>query len=171
MGRRACVIVLLDGLGDRSFESLGNKTPLQAARTPNLDRRARDGACGLFHASELRLSLPSQDTHFALFGYSPEEFPGRGPLEALGGSLPLAADDVAILAHLACVQATDEGLILVNGNLQAPPETADALFATLQGHEVDGLRFRLVRTHGVQGILIVSGGASPFVTDTDPGGP
>lgn len=168
MGRRACVIVLLDGLGDRSFESLGNKTPLQAARTPNLDRLARDGACGLFHATQLGRALPSEDAHFALFGYSPEEFPGRGPLEALGASIPLATDDVAILAHLACVQATDKGRILVDGNLKVSPETADALFATLQGHEVDGLRFRLVRTHGVQGILIVGGGASPFVTDTDP---
>ena len=40
--------------------------------------------CGLFHATELGQALPSETAHFALFGYSLHEFPGRGPLEALG---------------------------------------------------------------------------------------
>ena len=45
-----CIVLLLDGLGDRSFASLGDKTPLQAAHTPNLDALAKRGANGLFHA-------------------------------------------------------------------------------------------------------------------------
>ena len=33
-----CILILLDGLGDRSYPELDFKTPLQAAKTPVLDR-------------------------------------------------------------------------------------------------------------------------------------
>ena len=75
MCRRKCVIILLDGLGDRSDPSLEHRTPLQVAQTPNLDRLAGAGACGLFHATHLGQALPSENAHFALFGYSRDEFP------------------------------------------------------------------------------------------------
>lgn len=168
MGRRKCVLILLDGLGDRSYASLGHRTPLQAAHTPHLDRLAREGACGLFHAARLGLPLPSEDAHFALFGFGLEEFPGRGLLEALGAGIVVARDEVAILMHLASVRPTAEGLVLVEGELKSNAAEGDALFAAVNDFEAEGLRFRLVRTHRLFGILVVSGGASPFHTDTDP---
>ncbi|MGF1578195.1 MAG: alkaline phosphatase family protein [Gemmataceae bacterium] len=168
MARRTCVIILLDGLGDRSYPTLKGQTPLQAAHTPNLDRLAESSACGLFHATQLGQPLPSEDAHFALFGYSPAEFPGRGPLEALGAGIQLAHDDVAILAHLASIRTTPEGLVLVQGELKSNPQEADSLFAALDKQTFGSLHFRLVRTHRLFGILVVSGGASPFITDIDP---
>ena len=43
-----CVVILLDGLGDRSFPELHYMTPLQAAATPTLDSLAAIGANGFF---------------------------------------------------------------------------------------------------------------------------
>lgn len=165
---RKCVIILLDGLGDRSYAMLDHRTPLQAAKTPNLDRLAANGACGLFHATFLGQPLPSEDAHFALFGYNLDEFPGRGALEAIGAGIELAASDVAILAHLASVRSTDEGLVLVEGELKTNQQEADDLFSAVKQFEVDGFTFKLIRTHRLFGIIVMRGGASPFITDTDP---
>ena len=45
------ILVLLDGLGDRSYAVLNHQTPLEAAKTPNMDRLAAMGSTGMFHAS------------------------------------------------------------------------------------------------------------------------
>ena len=52
-----CILILLDGLGDRAYVNLGHKTPLQAAETPNFDRLARLGSNGLFHGKRQGLAL------------------------------------------------------------------------------------------------------------------
>ena len=44
-----CILVILDGLGDRGVAAFGGQTPLQRARTPNLDRLAALGMNGLLH--------------------------------------------------------------------------------------------------------------------------
>ena len=41
------LLIIIDGLGDRPLPELGNKTPLEAAKTPNLDWLAKNGICGL----------------------------------------------------------------------------------------------------------------------------
>lgn len=64
------------GIGDTGPS--GGRTPLAAARTPNLDLLARKGACGLYHPYVPGVPLPSELAHFLMFGYELEEFPGRG---------------------------------------------------------------------------------------------
>ena len=44
---RKIVILLGDGMADLPIASLGNKTPLQHASIPNMDRIARQGIAGL----------------------------------------------------------------------------------------------------------------------------
>ena len=97
------IIILLAGIGDRSYEVLNQRTPLQAAATPNLDRLAFLGSNGLFHATMPGQCLPSEIAHFLLFGYELNEFPGRGLLEAAGGCLGLLRGQelmLTILNHL-----------------------------------------------------------------------
>ena len=109
------ILVLLDGLGNRSYASLGNRPPLQAAQTPNLDKLAVLGANGLYHASFSGQSLPSESAHFLMFGYSLTDFPGRGLLEAVGEGIKFNDQDVIILAHLCNVIRKRGGLILKKG--------------------------------------------------------
>ena len=107
-----CILLLLDGLGDRSHPILNGKTPLQAAHTPNLDRIASIGMNGLFHAHLQGTALPSELAHFLMFGYRLEEFPGRGVVEALGEGLDIRQGDVALLARIFSVAMEQEALVL-----------------------------------------------------------
>src|SRR6266480_5858318 len=77
-------VVLLDGLADRAHESLGGRTANEAADTPNLDRLAASGSCGVIYAVGPGRAPSSEIAHWAMLGYTPEEFPGRAVFEALG---------------------------------------------------------------------------------------
>ncbi|MBW2259860.1 MAG: 2,3-bisphosphoglycerate-independent phosphoglycerate mutase [Deltaproteobacteria bacterium] len=162
------MVILLDGIGDRSYEVLNQRTPLQAAATPNLDRLASLGSNGLFHATMPGQCLPSEIAHFLLFGYELNEFPGRGLLEAVGEGVAFDDTDVLCLAHLASV-TSDKGLLTL---VQKRPDMEDAelgqLFSAISHYEIHGIRFQLQQTRGNDAILIMSGQASPHVSDSDP---
>ena len=166
---KKCILILLDGLGDRSCEALDDLTPLQAARTPALDRLAREGANGLYHAARLGQALPSENAHFSLFGYDLDAFPGRGALEALGAGIDLSTGTVAVLAHFVSATESPEGtLLLVDGKPDAPDEELQALFQAVEHFETQNTRIRLHPTHGFRGILTLVGPVAPFITDSDP---
>src|SRR5258708_20281115 len=78
------VVLLLDGLADRAHESLGGRSGLEAAKTPNLDRLCASGSSGVLYAIGPGRAPSSEVAHWSLFGYRPAEFPGRGVFEALG---------------------------------------------------------------------------------------
>lgn len=162
-----CILVLLDGLGDRSFASLGHRTPLQAARTPFLDSLATRGANGLFHASCQGEALPSELAHFAMFGYDPAEFPGRGALEALGAGIALHPGEVALLCHIAGVQERDDHLVVVKEKDRLPPDQAALLTQAISTYTHEGIEIEFIPTDNLFGILRLRGKVSPHVTDTN----
>jgi 2,3-bisphosphoglycerate-independent phosphoglycerate mutase len=164
-----CLLLLLDGIGDRSHSELGGQTPLQAARTPNLDRIARLGANGLFHAGLQGQAFPSEKAHFALFGYSQEDFPGRGLLEALGHGLEPGPQDVALLAHLAAVSERQGCLYLEREAPESPCQPdLDQLLGSLPASEGEGITAGFHPSRGHSGILLLQGEVSPRITDTNP---
>jgi 2,3-bisphosphoglycerate-independent phosphoglycerate mutase len=162
------ILVLLDGLGDRSYPVFNDRTPLQAAHTPNLDRLASLGCNGLFHASLVGECLPSEIAHYLLFGYDRKDFPGRGLLEAVGEGLAFSDEDVLSLAHLASVTWEEEIPVLAQKRPTMDAEELEALFDAIGSHEAEGIHFRLEQTRRNDGILILGGEASPYVSDSDP---
>jgi 2,3-bisphosphoglycerate-independent phosphoglycerate mutase len=162
------IFVLFDGLGDRSYQVLGHRTPLQAAATPNLDHLARLGSNGLLHAAVPGQCLPSENAHYLLFGYDLKHFPGRGLLEAVGEGVPFEDEDVLSLAHLCGVTWKKEGPILVDRRPPMAEEELKALFAAIEPYEAEGVGFKLHRTGQHDAILIMSGQVSPHVSDSDP---
>ena len=97
------LLIILDGLGDRPAAELGGKTPLEAARTPNLDRLAAEGINGLFHPKSPGYPLGSPLALHLMFGYPEEQFPDRGPLLARARGLEIPAGDVVLAARFASV--------------------------------------------------------------------
>ncbi|MDH3346771.1 MAG: alkaline phosphatase family protein [Desulfobulbaceae bacterium] len=163
-----CLLVLLDGLGDRSYPELGHKTPLQAARTPHLDSLAALGANGLFHAARPGIALPSENAHFAMFGYSEDEFPGRGYLEALGADLDIGYDEVAILAHFVSVKNVKGVLHIEKHRPEIPADQALDLIESVASRKLSGMEVSFAQTTMLDGILKIRGPVSPLVSDTDP---
>jgi 2,3-bisphosphoglycerate-independent phosphoglycerate mutase len=88
MTARKVLLLILDGISDRPCQALQGLTPLQAARTPNLDRVARAGVCGIMDPIAPGVRPGSDTSHLNLLGYPPEKYyTGRGPLEALGAGI------------------------------------------------------------------------------------
>lgn len=98
------LVVLGDGMADEPLAELGGKTPLEYARTPNFDRIAREGACGLVRTIPPGCEAGSDIANLSLLGYDPKRFyTGRGPLEAASMGVPLGERDIAYRCNLVTV--------------------------------------------------------------------
>src|SRR5437867_11602592 len=94
-------IVIPDGCADDPQESLGGKTPLQAAHKPNMDRIAQMGFVGLSNNVPASLTPASDVATLSLFGYDPlVVYTGRAPLEAAAMGIQLGPNDWAIRCNL-----------------------------------------------------------------------
>ena len=83
-------IVIPDGCADEPLAELGDRTPLQAARLPNMDRIAREGVTGLADNVPNSLTPASDVATLSVFGYDPlEVYTGRSPLEAVAMGIRL----------------------------------------------------------------------------------
>ena len=103
------VLLVMDGLGGLPA-SLGGRTELETAHTPNLDALAVSGSLGLSIPIRAGVEPGSGPAHLSLFGYDPVRYMiGRGVLEALGIGFPLQAKDVAARGNFASVDGS--GLI------------------------------------------------------------
>lgn len=99
------VIVIPDGAADEPQESLGGKTPLQAARTPEMDRVAREGVLGRSRNVPDKYVPASDVATLSLFGYDPVRYyTGRAPLEAAAMGVPLGPDDWAVRCNLMTIR-------------------------------------------------------------------
>ncbi len=168
MMAKKCVLILLDGVGDRSYAELADQTPLQAAHTPFMDKIAASGANGLYHAGLIGQALPSENAHFSMFGYESSEFPGRGALEALGAGIDLTIEDVAVLAHFASLREENKCLFLADGKPEASLDEIKILIEAAGKYRGEGVKIRFIHTNGLRGILVLHGQTAPFITDTDP---
>ncbi|MCA9225167.1 MAG: phosphoglycerate mutase, partial [Planctomycetales bacterium] len=98
-------IIIPDGCADEPLESLGGKTPLQAARTPAMDAIAAAGVVGRANNVPAHLPAGSDVANLSLLGYDPNQhFTGRAPLEAAAQGIELGPNDWAIRCNLVTVE-------------------------------------------------------------------
>ena len=162
------VVVLLDGLADRAHASLGGRTANEVAATPNLDRLAASGSCGVIYAVGPGRAPSSEVAHWSLLGYTPDEFPGRAVFEALGAGQDVDPADVFAFAALRPAERRDDGLWLIGRPRYGDDEEQAAeLIDACDGREVDGLAFALSHLRRGEAVLRITGGADDRVTDTD----
>lgn len=160
------VVLIFDGLGDRPIKSFGGLTPLEYANTPNFDKLARMGECGLMHTLGRGLRPGSDTSHLTIFGYAPAEYyPGRGPIEVAGIGLKMADGDVAFRGNLGTV---DDNMV-IQDRRAGRIRDVEPLTKALDGLEIDGVT--LVVKPGTAhraGVVMRGKGLSSAVTDADP---
>ncbi len=99
------LLLVGDGMADHPNPELNQRTPLQAARTPNLDFLARHGILGTAHTLVQGYPLGSDVANLAVMGYDPKKYySGRAPLEAANIGVDLEPRDVAFRCNLVHVK-------------------------------------------------------------------
>ncbi len=171
MATRKLLYVILDGLGDEPHPDLGNRTPLEAARTPNLDALAAGGRTGDVVTVGEGIAPESDIAVFAILGYDPHtQHAGRGPLEALGAGLEMRDGDLAWRANFATVdesgRITDRraGRDLSTGEAEALAEAVNEKVS------LEDATATLLATSEHRGVLHLRAGVplSAEVSNTDP---
>jgi len=112
-GKMKYVIIVGDGMADYPIDSLGGKTPLTAAKTPNMDWMARHGEVGLVKTVPDGLTPGSEIANLSIMGYDPARyFTGRGPIEAASLGVELGVDDIAFRCNLVTLLSRDSEIIM-----------------------------------------------------------
>jgi 2,3-bisphosphoglycerate-independent phosphoglycerate mutase len=164
-------LVVLDGLGDIATTEQGELTPLEAAKTPNLDALVRRGcAQGRMIPVAPGITPGSGPGHLGLFGYDPIEWEvGRGVIETLGLGIELKNGDVAARANFCTLDA--KGLVTDRRAGRIATEVCERLCGILSSK---------IKKIGTTQVLIYPGKEHRFVvvfrgaglegplTDTDP---
>ncbi|HEX9663500.1 MAG TPA: phosphoglycerate mutase, partial [Candidatus Binatia bacterium] len=95
------IILQGDGMADYPLEVLGGRTPLKAARTPNMDWLAQRGVFGLAHVIPDGFPPGSDVGNMSIMGYDPAVYhTGRSPLEAASMGVALGSKDIAFRCNL-----------------------------------------------------------------------
>jgi 2,3-bisphosphoglycerate-independent phosphoglycerate mutase len=110
MTARKILFLVLDGISDRPCPELAGKTPLQAAKKPNLDAFAKEGICGIMDTIAPGVRPGSDTAHLALLGYDPHTcYTGRGPLECEGTGIKMEPGMIGFRCNYATL--SKEGVI------------------------------------------------------------
>ena len=103
------VYVLLDGVGDLPHPDIENKTPLQAASTPNMDKLAKNGKMGEVISVGKGIAPESDIAVFNMLGYKfhHADYVGRGVIEAIGTGIDFKDGDLALRGNFSTLDEKD----------------------------------------------------------------
>src|SRR4030042_3054898 len=91
------IYAVIDGMGDLPIDELDKKTPLEAAKTPNMDYLAKHGQTGLMYSVGKGVAPESDAAVISLLGYHPfKHSTGRGIIEAVGAGIALKEGALAL---------------------------------------------------------------------------
>ncbi len=165
---KKALLIIIDGLADRPSPLLGNRTPLMAARTPNLDKISSLGASGLMDPVSPGIAPGSETAHYLIFGYSLADFPGRAVLEAVGEGVEFDDEDVVLITSFASVRPQGDLLRITARYMPGEAQDCHLMADALPRVEVNGINFTPVYLRKGGGLLILKGEVSPDITDADP---
>ncbi len=159
------ILIICDGMGDLPVNGFGNKTPLEAAFTPNMDKFAKEGVNGIIHVLGKGVRPNSDEAHLTLFGYDlKKDYPGRGPIEAAGVGVKLEHGDVALRANLATVDKE----LRVKDRRAGRIEDTKAFTKELDGMRINAIRFIVKPGTGHRVIIVMRGkGLSDKISNSD----
>ena len=167
MANPKAVLLIADGLGDRPIKSLGDRTPLEAATKPNLDKLAAEGECGLMDPIAPGVRAGSDTSHLAILSYDPYKYyTGRGPFEAAGIGMDVKKGDIAFRCNFSTV---DDNMVVTDRRAGRITSGTDQLAAAVNGMDLNGVQAIFKESVAHRGALILRApGLSAEITDTDP---
>jgi len=167
VGTSKIVLLVADGIGGLPLEP-GGKTELETARTPNLDKCAREGVCGLSIPVLPGITPGSGPGHLGLFGYDPLQYRiGRGILEALGINFQVGSKDVAVRGNFCTLDAA--GKISDRRAGRPTTERCVATVEKMRSIKIPGVEIFVEPVKEHRFVVVFRGeGLGDAVNDTDP---
>jgi 2,3-bisphosphoglycerate-independent phosphoglycerate mutase len=158
-------IIIPDGCADEPQDSLGGKTPLQAACLPAMDAVAAAGIVGRSNNTPAALPAGSDTANLSLLGYDPlAHFTGRAPLEAAAQGIDLGPDDWAVRCNLVTIE--DQIMKSFTAGHITSPEAAELI--RLAQDKIGNDRLQFFAGVSYRNLLVyrAQGKAAPFSPDT-----
>ena len=168
------IFVAIDGMGDLPIKVLGNKTPLEAAETPNMDALAKAGKTGLMYSVKKGVAPESDVAVISLLGYDPFKYStGRGVIEAAGVGLEMKDGDLALRCNFATL---GDGKTILDRRVARSLSTEEAMELTKAVNKEVKLTsypatFEFCNTLGHRAVLLIKSKAKPLssnITNSDP---
>jgi 2,3-bisphosphoglycerate-independent phosphoglycerate mutase len=168
------IYVAIDGMGDLPIDALGNKTPLEAAETPNMDFLAKNGKTGLMYTVRKGVAPESDVAVISLLGYDPFKYStGRGIIEAVGAGLNVADGDLALRCNFATL---GQGRKIIDRRVGRSLTTEEAIELSKIANEEVKLEsspatFEFKNTLGHRAVLVIKSKGKPLsgkITNSDP---
>ena len=168
------IYVAIDGMGDIPIKSLGNKTPLEAAETPNMDALAKNGKTGLMYTVRKGVAPESDVAVISLLGYDPFKYStGRGVIEAVGAGLNMKDGDLALRCNFATL---GEGKNIIDRRVARSLTTEEAVELSKAANEQVKLEsypatFEFRSTLGHRAVVVIKSKAKPLsskISNSDP---
>lgn len=141
------VIVLGDGMADEPIPQIQNQTPLEAAKTPVMDRLAQDAEIGMTRTIPEGMAPGSDTANLSVMGYHPKQYyTGRSPLEALSIGVDMQPTDVSFRCNIVTLSEEEEQYeerrILDHSSSEISTEDAAVLIEALKdGLKTEGYEF------------------------------
>ncbi len=157
------IVVLGDGMADWKIPSLGNKTCLEAAKTPTLDRLAPLSEVGLCKTVPDGMKPGSDVANMSVLGFNPHDFyTGRSPLEAVSMGIDLKSTDVTLRCNLVTLSEEenyeDRTMLDYSAGEITSAEAAE-LIAYLKQH-LDDEKFKFYAGISYRHCLVVDNGVT-----------
>lgn len=131
------IVVLGDGMADEPLAELEYKTPLMAAKTPQMDQLAAKSELGLAYTIPEGMKPGSDTANLAVLGYNPKVYySGRSPLEALSIGVDMKVTDIALRCNVVTLSEDDkpyeEKIILDHSSSEISTEDAAVLISVIR---------------------------------------
>jgi 2,3-bisphosphoglycerate-independent phosphoglycerate mutase len=161
-------------MGDLPNKTLDDKTPLEAAETPNMDALAAGGQTGLMYTVKKGVAPESDVAVISLLGYDPFKYStGRGVIEVAGAGLEMKDGDLALRCNFATLGKEKE---IIDRRVARSLSTEEATELTKAANEEVKLEsypasFEFKNTLGHRAVLLIKSKAKPLssnITNSDP---
>jgi 2,3-bisphosphoglycerate-independent phosphoglycerate mutase len=160
--------LILDGVADEACRVLGQITPLQAAKTPNLDYLAGKGEISHCYTVKEGIAPQSSSAVISLLGYD-YNLVARGSLEADGIGIKLARGDLALRANFATIDDLDNGTILDSrAGRTLTNKEANILAKAINEKVKLPFKFDFYPIFQHRAVVVFRGGFSDNITNADP---
>jgi len=161
------ILIILDGAADLPIDFLGGKTPLEIAKTPNLDFFAENGKLGYMYPINEQTTPGSDNALISIFGNNPQ-LSKRGIYEAIGAGFDLKRGDLALRTNFATIDnLKTKKVIDRRAGRTLTTKEAHLLAETLNKKVKLPCKFEIKSTIQHRGVLVLRGGFSENISNID----